>query len=307
MRLTVRQPAPNRRAAASRCAIGRKTGARRWALRLERLEHRDMLSISSITRTSSDHFFIDTTQADVATCNYASFRITNDASPDADLWVKIDNFTGGVVGNAPGADGIYHLGPLAAGGSGAAFFYVQALAATTSAQGYRISVYGSDPSAGSPPVVLQQSFSFVDVLQTLTASDSKVFTTSYTPASPVLGGKVTITVTGQLGQVSAAYEAAFTPACYASWLCDVYELEATTISITSGANAQTRTDTLLFDGMVQDSGGNPYTAVYTFRVVGMTAASVPASPTQFVGKNVNFKHHDFDLTPIVPLPSMSTA
>ncbi|MEI6403994.1 MAG: DUF11 domain-containing protein, partial [Actinomycetota bacterium] len=261
-----------------------------------------MLSISSITHTSSDHFFIDTTQGDVATCNYASFRITNDATPDADLWVKVDTFTGGVVGNAPGADGIYHLGPLVAGASGAAFFYLQALTSTNAAQGYRIAVYASDPSIGAPPVVLQQNFSFVDVLETLTASDSKVFTTSYSPATPVLGGKVTITVTGQLGQVSAAGEAAFTPACYASWLCDVYELESTTISITAGANTQTRTDALLFDGFVQDSGGNPYTAVYTFRVVGMTASSVPTSPTQFVGKNKNFKHHNFDETPIVPLP-----
>ncbi|MCE9631891.1 MAG: DUF11 domain-containing protein, partial [Planctomycetia bacterium] len=277
-------------------------GARRWKLRTERLEHRAMLAIASIAHTSSDHFFIDTTQGDVATCNYASFRITNDATPDADLWVKVDTFTGGVVGNAPGADGIYHLGPLGAGASGAAFFYLQALTSTTTAQGYRIGVYASDPSIGSPPVVLQRNFSFVDVLETLTASDSKVLTTTYAPATPVLGGQVTVTVTGQLGQVSAAYEAAFTPACYASWLCDVYELESTTISITSGANAQTRTDTLLFDGMVQDSGGNPYTAVYTFRVVGMTASSVPTSPTQFVGKNTNFKHHNFSETPIVPLP-----
>ena len=261
-----------------------------------------MLSISSITHTSSDHFFIDTTQGDVATCNYASFRITNDATPDADLWAKIDNFTGGVVGAAPGEDGIYHLGPLGAGASGAAFFYLQALTATTVDQGYRISVYASNPSIGSPAPVLQQNFAFFDVLETLTAADSKVFTTSYSPATPVLGGKVTVTVTGQLGQVSAAYEAAFTPACYASWLCDVYELESTTISITSGANTQTRTDALLFDGMVQDFGGNPYTAVYTFHVVGMTASSVPTSPTQFVGKNTNFKHHNFSETPIVPLP-----
>ncbi|NBW96754.1 MAG: DUF11 domain-containing protein [Planctomycetia bacterium] len=277
-------------------------GARRWALRAERLESRDMLSVSSITHTSSDHFFIDTTQGDVATCNYASFRVTNDATPDADLWVKIDTFTGGVVGTAPGEDGIYHLGPLAAGASGTAFFYLQALTSTNAAQGYRISVYNSDPSIGSPPIALQQNFSFVDVLNTLTASDSKVFTTSYAPATAVLGGTVTVTVTGQLGQVNAAYEAAFTPACYASWLCDVYELKSTTISITSGANAQTRTDALLFNGLVQDSGGNPYTAVYTFRVVGMTSSSVPTSPTQFVGKNTNFKHHNFGETPIVPLP-----
>ncbi|MEI6240963.1 MAG: hypothetical protein WCR51_11270, partial [Planctomycetia bacterium] len=238
----------------------------------------------------------------MATCNYASYRITNDATPDADLWVKIDNFSGGVVGKAPGSDGIYHLGPLGANASGAAFFYLQALTPTTTAQGYRISVYETDPNIGTPAPVLQQSFSFVDVIQTEKASNIEVSTTSYAPATPVLGGKVTITVTGQLGQVGGGYEAAFTPACYESWLCDVYELEQTTISITAGANTQTRTDALLLDGMVQDPGQNPYTAVYTFRVVGMTTSSVPTSPTQFVGKNVNFKHHDFSLTPIVPLP-----
>lgn len=99
--------------------------------------------------------------------------------------MKIDNFSGGVVGNAPGADGIYHLGPLAANASGAAFFYLQALTSTTVDQGYRISVYASDPSVGAPPIVLQQSFTFVDVLETLKASDSKVFTTTYSPATPV--------------------------------------------------------------------------------------------------------------------------
>ncbi|MEI6240962.1 MAG: hypothetical protein WCR51_11265 [Planctomycetia bacterium] len=38
----------------------RSRGPRRWKLRSERLEDRAMLSISSITHTSSDHFFIDT-------------------------------------------------------------------------------------------------------------------------------------------------------------------------------------------------------------------------------------------------------
>jgi hypothetical protein len=63
---------PNRGAPRRRRPKAGAGGGRRWNLRTERLEHRDMLAISSITQTSSTHFFIDTTQGDVATCNYAS-------------------------------------------------------------------------------------------------------------------------------------------------------------------------------------------------------------------------------------------
>ena len=270
----------------------------------ERLERREMLSVTSIVNTGGSQFLVDTSEG--LTCNYASFQITNDASADPDLWVKVDNFTGGVVGLAPNEDSIYHLGPLAANATGAVFFYLQATSATTVDQGYRISVYASDPSVGSPPIVLQQTFSYIDVIQTEQAADIKIFTVSYDTSTPILGGEINVTVTGNLGLLNATRDAVFTPACLPNWLADVFELTSSTITITSGANVRTDTNRLLLTGFSNQSG-NPFTAQYTFRVTDVTNVSVAISPTQFVGKNENFKHHDLSATPVVPLEPVVNA
>ena len=57
-----------------------------------------------------------------AKCNYVSFNATTDTDVD-DVWLKIDTFSG-PLSLGGGDDGTSHFGPMAAGETRAAFFFV---------------------------------------------------------------------------------------------------------------------------------------------------------------------------------------
>jgi uncharacterized repeat protein (TIGR01451 family) len=271
----------------------------------ERLERRDLLAIDFV-RTTPDLFFIDTGQGRLLSCEYEQVRITNnDPVAYDDLWVKASNFTGGVVGLAPNEDGIYNLGALGVGQSDDAYFYLSAQTATSVLQQHTVTVYDGDPREGGTPISgASANFGFRKVLQTIEASSNQVNSVSYDTTSPTLGSILTMTVTGQLGQ-TGGLNALFSPASFGDWQPDVFELDSTTITITSGANAQTKVDNLYFAGPLQQQSGNPYTATYRFRVEAPATASTTASPTQYVGAGDgtnDWKHHKPGTAVLPPVP-----
>ncbi|MGA1346444.1 MAG: hypothetical protein ACO35E_10805 [Ilumatobacteraceae bacterium] len=253
--------------------------------------------------TGDEFFFIDTEQGRMLTSEYAGYAITND-NPDAydDVWVRAYDFSGGVVRLGTHEDGYYRLGRLDPGETDFAWFYLSALAGTADDQSHTITVYEGDPREGGVAIMgATRSFTIDMVQQTIEASSNKIFSVSYDTATPELGGTISMTVTGNIGQAGGD-SALFTPASKDAWRADVFELETMTITIESGPNAQTRTDELLFPALSPTSD-NPFTAVYTFRVVGTTDSATEASPTQFVGRNTQWKHH----RPEGPLPPVPPA
>ena len=247
----------------------------------ERLERRDLLTIDFV-RTTPDLFFIDTGQGRKLSCEYEQIRITNnDPVAYNDLWVKANGFTGGVVGLAPNEDGIYQLGALGVGQSDDAYFYLSAQTATNVLQQHTVTVFDGDPREGGVPIPgAAATFGFTKVLQTIEASSNQVDSVAYDTANPTLGSILTMTVTGQLGQTGGS-SALFSPASFGDWQPDVFELDSTSITITSGVNAQTKVDNLFFTGLGQQSG-NPYVATYRFRVEAPSTTATTASPTQYI-------------------------
>ncbi len=77
----------------------------------------------TITRTSSPIFYIDSGISPQLRGMYVSYQICNTSGTNyPDIWVTIDNFTGGVVSLAPYEDGVVHIGPINAGQCKTAFF-----------------------------------------------------------------------------------------------------------------------------------------------------------------------------------------
>ena len=276
----------------------------------ERLERRDLLAVD-IAKLTPDTFFINTDNRTI-TGEYEAIQITNNTgSPIADLWAQATDFTGGVVSLGTNEDGYYQVGALANGQSDIAYFYLRASAGTTVDQTHTIRLFSGDPREGGTPLEdpvgspVTATSTFFDVLQTIEASSNKIFTVAYDSPNPVLGSTLTMTVTGDLGQANND-RVLFSPASFDDWLPDVYVLEASTIDIT-GPNARTLVNDL-YDTGFGSSSSNPYTAVYTFRLAGVSTGTT-ASPTQFVGRNEQWKHHapgNVVLPPVSPVANSTT-
>ncbi len=252
----------------------------------------------TISRTSSPIFYLDLSSGLQAM--YVSYQITNTGAPAGDVWADVTNFTGGVITLATNEDGLVHLGAIGTGASRAAFFYLQASAADTATQPHTVNVYGTRPPATA---LASQSFSMTSD-ETIEAQANKVLTTVVGPNPPTLGGIVTITVTGETGQIGAAKVLSFTPATYIDWPAQSYELLTTSITLT-GNNSGTFVDTLLIPpSAITPTKNTGYTAVYTFRAVGVTTAPTAVSPVGYISSGNQVKHTnttDFaTLEPIQP-------
>src|SRR5262245_54286162 len=185
-----------------------KPRARLW---LEELESRTVPT--TITRTSAPIFFNDftPTSGPPLTSEYASYQITNTDGVDyADVWVTIGNFTAAsgpvAVTLATNGVGAINLGPLPKGATKTAFFYLGSNAnSITATQTHTVSVFNGPPTSGS--LLTSQNFSFTanakeDAVQdTIAASANKVTSVVTGPTPPVLGGIVTMTVTGETGTI----------------------------------------------------------------------------------------------------------
>ncbi|MFM7138395.1 MAG: DUF11 domain-containing protein, partial [Planctomycetota bacterium] len=296
-----RAPLAEAELAATDARAGLRGPANRLAKRLQRrrrapvvgaaegLERRLALAVDVTPITGNGFFFVDTGQGRVLDSEYSGYAITNNnAVTYADVWVQAHDFTGGVLNLSPNEDGVYHLGQLDPGETDRAWFYLTATGSTTTPQSHVISVYNGDPRDGGTLIPgATAPVTFNRVAQTIEASANKVFSVSYDTASPVLGGTLAMTVTGDLGQAGGD-SVLFTPDTFNTWQPAVFELETMTVTIT-GTNARTVTDELFLTGF-SSASSNPYTAVYTFRVVDVIATQTPVSPTQFVGRNLQWKH-----------------
>src|SRR2546427_7585731 len=70
----------------------------------------------SITRTSSDVFYLSNNASNNIASMYVAYRVQNTTpSLEPDVWVKLDTFVGGSVALATYEDGLYHLRAMAPG------------------------------------------------------------------------------------------------------------------------------------------------------------------------------------------------
>jgi len=257
-----------------------------------------------IEPVSSPVFYIDTGINPPLKGMYVAYRVRNDGPEQADVWVTITNFTGGVVSRAPSEDGAVRLGRMRTGDVKLACFYLQASGETLVAQGHTVHVHTSPPSGGS---VYNESFSFTKVQETIKAQANKVNVVVTTPNPPTLGGLVTITVDGHTGTIGADRVLAYTPATYLNWRPDALQLANTELTL-SGGNNGVFNDTLFLTAT--DTPDTAYKMVYTFRIVALTGITVPVSPVGFISSGTQIKHTDtggfVDILPVEPVVNETT-
>lgn len=256
----------------------------------------------TVTRKAASTIYIDTGISPSLTGFYVAYEITNNSTSYTDLWVKLQNFSGGAVTLATNENGITHVGPLANGATTTVYFYLTASAAGTG-QSHAVALYPSNPSLSA--VDCSYSFTYT-VEETIKAAANKVTAVTYSPATPELGGTITMQVTGQTGQMGGSRAFSFTPATLPTWPASSFELIDTSITL-SGANTGTWNDTL-FIAPANDADTD-YVINYTFKVKGAPNTSSAVSPVNYINSGgTNIKHTDtgvFGSLDPIPVPTQS--
>lgn len=262
----------------------------------------------TVTRTSSPVIYTNSGYDTATTspkCNYLSFNITGAALDDA--WAKLDLSSAPLLSLGGTDDGIFHIGPMAASETKAAFFYVCSTHTgknESSAQPYDIKIYSDKSSlvsdTATSTVSVNDTTIFDDVI---VASANKVVAVWAGTSNDELGTTATLTVDGDTGTVGCITDwstctgaeggpLAFSPATFTGWRADAYELVKSSI-VFSGGNNGTYTDTLNFDSF-PSSADSHYVATYSFRPILTTASSVPLSPVSYLASGTKIKHTPLD-------------
>ena len=264
----------------------------------------------TLQRISSSEMYIDTGISPQLTSAYAGYRIETSTTALADTWVRATNFGGGSIDLAANEDGLVHIGPLATFDTGFAYVYLTASGAATG-QTHEIQIFDGHPDFGGSQVCTEVYGLSVD--ETIKANANKVTTVVSGPNPAQLGGIMTMTVTGQTGQVGdgppghpdglGVFFA--TPATTPDWAADAYQLVDAEITFDT---AGTFSDTLIVSGL--NGTNQDYTAVYTFVAVGATTAPTAVSPVNYIASGTQIKHTDTggfaSLDPILPTENRLT-
>jgi Bacterial Ig-like domain (group 3)/FG-GAP-like repeat/Domain of unknown function DUF11 len=254
-------------------------------------------AVASVTSTSGNVIYVDTSSNVQPNLlgNYVSYNVTNDTgSPIADAWVTIGSFTGSYVSLAPNETGVTHLGTMAAGATRTVFFYLNVDCSSFSAgqcnvstlQPFTVRLYSGRPTAN---LLSSQSFS-VTVQETIAAQANKVTTVVTSSNSPTLGALITVTVTGNTGQIGSGKLFYASPETYFDFPANSFRLYSTSVTF-SGGNTGTYTDQLLVPSSAFTStSATDYTFVATYLVVGPTSALTAVSPVAFISSGNATKH-----------------
>ena len=115
--------------------------------------------------------------------NYAAYSITNNGAAQADVWVVVTNFTGGVVNKGVRESGVFHIGPMGAGAVKMAYFYLVASGPTTVDQSHDVMIFNGLP-AGSPAYT--GNFTLTDVtLRKSRPTPTNPMSSSVPPVQPI--------------------------------------------------------------------------------------------------------------------------
>lgn len=244
---------------------------------------------------STPTFFIDDDVTPNNNANYAAYQITSTVDVN-DVWVKVDTFTNTAdISLTSGENGIVHLGKLTAGTPKTAYFHLMSPRTSSGTRGtiaisnsHTLRIYDSNPSLPGSMELTNQVFTLSSIEDTISASSNKVTSVTVTPSNPVLGGTVTITVTGETGTVTDTSPLVFSPASDSNWPADKFKIQSSTITSISGSSVPTLVDQLY--GTTTGTANTTYTATYIFFVNGTTSTNTTATPNANITSGGNMKH-----------------
>jgi beta-glucosidase-like glycosyl hydrolase len=257
----------------------------------------------SVERVSSPILYRDEGISPTPVGMYAGYTITNNSPSEyEDLWVKAEQFTGPHIGPAVSEDGIRKLDHLPSLEPVSVYFYFVSAQHTAAAENHFISLYTADPADGGSP--LCSAMFTLTAEETIKANANKINSVTYGPPNPELGGTFLMTITGETGIIGAENVFAFTPASYAEWPADTFELTHVSITL-SGGNTGTYEDTLFLNELTDTH--TDYTLTYSFDVREPTDDSTSISPQSYISSGMRTKHTDTKNDTYAALPPIREA
>ncbi len=256
----------------------------------------------TVTRISAPKFYIDDGVTPNLQGQYVGYKITNTGTAYADLWTRLQNFTGGVVNLSPNEDGVVHVGPLGIGQTTTVYFYLTANQVTEVTQSHDLSLYTSNPSVGNTSSFCADNFSFLgsrgnpSVISTIKASPNVVDTVTTSPNPPEVGGKLVMTVTGNTGQIGQDRIFSASAASLPGWPANVLELTSSKIEFLSPDNTGIFNDRLYLAGTtdIPSTVETNYRVTYTFTVKGTVANPISVNPLNNISSGNPLKHTSTD-------------
>lgn len=256
-------------------------------------------------------FYIDSGVTPKVDAMYVSYKVTNTGASSAAnksrLWVVLESFSGGQVVMASTADKYQQIDTLNFGTTSSVFFLLKAYGASTAAQTHTVKIYDRRPDLTGAAPLLACDYTFVKVMETVKSAANKIntITATMSPTTATLGGTLTLNVTsagtGKIGAGGPPDGPAFwaSPSGLSSWPVGALRLENTSIFLDcQGAVADvTLTDILYYYGTpLTDCAGNsnsrPWTAIYTFRIIGPGPAALSPSPVAYISSGSKYSHCD---------------
>lgn len=229
---------------------------------------------------------------------YIAYQITNDGIARDDVWAQIDVPTFGSGANitlGQNEDGLVQLGPMAANETKTAFFYLDTPVAISGNNGslpitdsHNLTLYDTRPDRSGATSIGSTAFSFVEIQDTIAANSNTVDTVVTAPNPAELGGVITVTVTGNTGTVGSSREMAFSPATFAGWPGDVFELFESRIEFARSGEVYDNTLSFTYTS----TQASDYTATYKFRAVNTINQPTPVSPVGEIASGGQIKHTD---------------
>ena len=256
-----------------------------------------------ITASHGKIFYIDSGQSQSLDAAYVSYKVENRSGSSAlsNTWASLDTFTGGTVGLANPADATQPLGDIAAASSNTAFFMLKATASSSKAQSHVVHVYSGKPGTVGATELYSCTFSFTKVSETIKAAANKV-TSIATTAVSTIGSTMTITVQGNSGTVGAGNSIDgsmiwISPAARSTWPTGALRLESTLMSLYNNNSRNSGSFIASYANQLRIpvSSGTKYfyTAVYTFRITGISAVtSASVIPVAQIASGTQTKHTD---------------
>lgn len=243
-------------------------------------------STYTITRVSAPIVRIDTGITPALTSAYVAYTVTNSTGATVDdLWIKLENFGGTVLGLATNENGVAHVGTIANGATAFVPFYLTATGATSTNQTHDVGIYTSNPSVVSQTCATNFSYTTAETIQ---ANANQVTSVTVSPNPPQLGSPFTMTIIGSTGTIGGSGIFSATAASLSDWRADTFELSGSSLVFTAGGNSGTYTDNLYLSGL--NSASTDYTLTYTFRAKGTTASSTTVYPINYINSGANVKH-----------------
>jgi hypothetical protein len=253
-----------------------------------------------VTPSHGTVFYIDSGQGQQLDAAYAAYQVTNLSASTArdDLWVQTDGFTGGVVQLANPADASQPLGDLAASASATSYTLLKATASSTLAQSHVVHVYEGKPGTTGATELYSCTYTFSEVAETIKAAANKV-TGLTTTSTSVIGSTLTVTVEGNTGTIGAGNDLDgsmmwFSPAARSTWPTGALRLESSEVQLYSNNGRTNLVSTHVDQLHIPTTSGSKYyyTAIYTFRIIGLSAGAPAVVPIAQISSGTQIKHTD---------------